>query len=76
MLIDALLDDGDLDAAWREAVGRADDRQWQQLADLPREPRPADALGVYLRLTGYLAAPRAELRCRRKPMTILDRHGL
>ncbi|MCM2579418.1 SWIM zinc finger family protein [Streptomyces meridianus] len=50
VLIDALLDDGDLDAAWREAPGRADDRQWAQLADLSRETRPAEALGVYLRL--------------------------
>ncbi|MGI5399195.1 SWIM zinc finger family protein [Streptomyces sp. CA-135486] len=50
VLIDALLDDGDLDAAWREAAGRADDRQWERLADLSRETRPAEALGVYLRL--------------------------
>ncbi|GGZ73594.1 hypothetical protein GCM10010389_09010 [Streptomyces echinoruber] len=50
VLIDALLDDGDLDAAWREASGRADDRQWETLADLSRETRPAEALGVYLRL--------------------------
>ncbi|MGW0584290.1 DUF6880 family protein, partial [Streptomyces sp. NPDC002920] len=112
VLIDALLDDGDLDTAWREAAGRADDRQWRQLADLSRETRPADALAVYLRLveplkgltgdrvyeqmarllidvrachralgtesefTGYLVALRAELRRRRKLMTILDRHGL
>ncbi|WP_435191606.1 SWIM zinc finger family protein [Streptomyces sp. bgisy126] len=50
VLIDALLDDGDLDAAWREAAGRADDRQWAQLADLSRDTRPAEALEVYLRL--------------------------
>ncbi|MDH6432441.1 putative Zn finger protein [Streptomyces sp. SAI-144] len=111
-LIDVLLDDGDLDAAWREAAGRADDRQWQRLADLSREVRPADALAVYLRLIGplkeptgdgvyermaqlllgardchralrtedeftaYVVALRAELRRRRKLMTILDRHGL
>ncbi|MEU0003447.1 SWIM zinc finger family protein [Streptomyces sp. NPDC006314] len=50
VLIDALLDDGDLDAAWREAAGRADDRQWERLADLSREMCPAEALGVYLRL--------------------------
>ncbi|MFI6033131.1 SWIM zinc finger domain-containing protein [Streptomyces sp. NPDC051315] len=50
VLIDALLDDGDLDAAWREAADRADDRQWERLADLSREIRPAEALGVYLRL--------------------------
>lgn len=112
VLLDALLDDGDLDAAWREAAGRADDRQWQCLADLSRETRPADALVVYLRLieplkeptgdrvyermaqlllnardchqalgaeaefTTYLTDLRAELKRRRKLMTILDRHGL
>lgn len=50
VLIDVLLDDGDLDAAWQEAAGRADDGQWEQLADLSRETRPAEALTVYLRL--------------------------
>ncbi|MFJ6837103.1 SWIM zinc finger domain-containing protein [Streptomyces sp. NPDC091209] len=112
VLIDALLDDGDLDTAWREAPGRADDRQWRQLADTSRDTRPADALAVYLRLvellketTGervyecmarllfdvrschlalgtadafprYLADLRAQLKRRRKLMTVLDRHGL
>ncbi|WP_327312955.1 SWIM zinc finger family protein [Streptomyces sp. NBC_01235] len=112
VLIDALLDDGDLDTAWREAADRADDRQWQQLAGLSRETRTADALAVYLRLveplkgptgdrvyeqmarlllevrachrslgtedefTTYLAGLRAELKRRRKLITILDRHGL
>jgi tetratricopeptide (TPR) repeat protein len=50
VLIDVLLDDGDVDAAWREAAGRAGERQWEQLADLSREPRPGEALDVYLRL--------------------------
>ncbi|WP_033306186.1 hypothetical protein RFN58_13850 [Streptomyces iakyrus] len=50
VLIDVLLDEGDLDAAWREAADRADDRQWERLADLSREIRSAEALGVYLRL--------------------------
>ncbi|MFJ9098120.1 SWIM zinc finger domain-containing protein [Streptomyces sp. NPDC102405] len=112
VLLDVLLDDGDLDAAWREAADRADDRQWERLADLSREIRPAEALGVYLRLverskeptgdrayehlagllvaardchralgtedafTGYLAGLRAELKRRRRLMSILDRHGL
>ncbi|MFE1247299.1 SWIM zinc finger domain-containing protein [Streptomyces sp. NPDC058735] len=57
VLIDALLDDGDLDAAWREAAGRADDRQWEQLAGLSRETRPAEALGVYLRLVERAKEP-------------------
>ncbi|MFD7779030.1 SWIM zinc finger domain-containing protein [Streptomyces sp. NPDC059753] len=112
VLMDALLDDEDLDAAWREATSGANDRQWQQLADLSRTTRPADALAVYLRLveqakepTGdrayermalllhrardchraldtmgefptYVCALRAELKRRRKLMTILDAHGL
>ncbi|MEU7412569.1 MULTISPECIES: SWIM zinc finger family protein [Streptomyces] len=112
VLIDALLDDGDADAAWREAEGIADDRQWEHLADLSRETHPAEALAVYLRLverlkeptgdrvyehlarllqgardchrvlgtqeafTGCLAGLRAELKRRRKLMSILDRYGL
>ncbi|MFJ8542063.1 SWIM zinc finger domain-containing protein [Streptomyces sp. NPDC093586] len=57
VLIDVLLDDGDLDAAWREAVGRADDRQWERLADLSRETRPAEALAVYRRLVDRSKEP-------------------
>ncbi|MFJ8013300.1 SWIM zinc finger domain-containing protein [Streptomyces sp. NPDC096339] len=54
-LIDALLDDGDLDAAWAAATeGHADDSQWLTLADRTREHRPADALTIYLRLIGPL----------------------
>ncbi|MFD8415331.1 SWIM zinc finger domain-containing protein [Streptomyces sp. NPDC059650] len=49
-LVDALLDDGDLDAAWQAAAdGYADQRQWLALADAVRDQRPADALTVYLR---------------------------
>ncbi|MFI8227943.1 SWIM zinc finger domain-containing protein [Streptomyces sp. NPDC085900] len=58
VLVDALLDDQDDqddqddEVAWEAArdVG-ADDRQWLTLADRVRAIRPADALGVYLRLT-------------------------
>ncbi|WP_031475329.1 DUF6880 family protein [Streptomyces bicolor] len=51
VLVDALLDDGDVDAAWRAAdETRAHDRQWLALADQARAVRPAGALGVYLRL--------------------------
>ncbi|MDX2547830.1 hypothetical protein ACOT81_42295 [Streptomyces sp. WI04-05B] len=46
VLIDALLDGGDLDAARREAADSADDRQWQQLGDLSCDACPADALAV------------------------------
>ncbi|MGW0821010.1 SWIM zinc finger family protein [Streptomyces sp. NPDC002845] len=51
VLVDALLDDEDVDAAWQAATETgADDRQWLTLADQARADRPADALSVYLRL--------------------------
>ncbi|WP_432035785.1 SWIM zinc finger family protein [Streptomyces cucumeris] len=51
VLIDALLDDKALDAAWQAATDiGADDQQWLTLADQVRPIRPADALGVYHRL--------------------------
>uniref|UniRef100_A0AAU2UYZ6 SWIM zinc finger family protein n=1 Tax=Streptomyces sp. NBC_00003 TaxID=2903608 RepID=A0AAU2UYZ6_9ACTN len=50
VLVDALLDDGDMDAAWQAAQGCADERQWLTLADRSQDTRPADALAVYLRL--------------------------
>jgi hypothetical protein len=50
VLIDVLIADGDIDAAWESAGGLASDAQWQRLADLVLETRPADALAVYLRL--------------------------
>ncbi|MFF8419586.1 SWIM zinc finger domain-containing protein [Streptomyces sp. NPDC015680] len=54
-LVDALLDDGDHDAAWAAATeGYADGRQWLALADRSREHRPAEALVVYLRLINPL----------------------
>ncbi|MFB6568234.1 SWIM zinc finger family protein [Streptomyces noursei] len=51
VLVDVLLDDKDVDAAWQAATeAGAHDRQWLSLADQARATRPADALGVYLRL--------------------------
>ncbi|MER6424091.1 hypothetical protein [Streptomyces sp. NPDC001137] len=51
VLVDALLDDEDVDAAWQAATDTgADDRQWLTLADQARAHRPADALDIYLRL--------------------------
>lgn len=50
-LIDALIDDKDIDAAWQAATETgAHDQQWLTLADQARATRPADALGVYRRL--------------------------
>lgn len=51
VLIDALLGDKDIDAAWQAATDTgADDQQWLTLADQARPTRPADALPVYQRL--------------------------
>jgi uncharacterized Zn finger protein len=55
VLVDALLDDKDVDAAWQAATQTgAHDRQWLTLADQARPTRPADTLGVYLRLAAPL----------------------
>jgi uncharacterized Zn finger protein len=48
VLIDALLDDGDLDAAWKAADNGATQGQRIRLADASVATRPADALTVYL----------------------------
>ncbi|MFI8419462.1 SWIM zinc finger domain-containing protein [Streptomyces sp. NPDC085479] len=55
VLVDILLDDKDVDAAWR-TVGEhgAHDGQWLTLADQSRPTRPADALAVYRRLVARL----------------------
>jgi len=47
--ISALIDDGDIAAAWDAAAGIASARQWLALADLIGQDRPGDALPVYLR---------------------------
>ncbi|MEU9305618.1 SWIM zinc finger family protein [Streptomyces sp. NPDC048269] len=50
VLVDALMDDADLEAARQAAAdGYADQRQWLALADRIRDRQPADALTVYLR---------------------------
>ncbi|MFE0646870.1 SWIM zinc finger domain-containing protein [Streptomyces sp. NPDC058877] len=55
VLVDALLDDGEVDAAWQAATEHgAHDGQWLALADRTRPTRPADALTVYLRLAARL----------------------
>ncbi|MFJ6981814.1 MULTISPECIES: SWIM zinc finger domain-containing protein [unclassified Streptomyces] len=56
VLVDALLDDKDIDAAWQAAHEHgAHDDQWLTLADQSRPNRPADTLAVYLRLSARLA---------------------
>jgi uncharacterized Zn finger protein len=52
VLVDALLDDGELDAAWaaaKEAPATTED-QWLRLAGALADTRPADALAAYLRV--------------------------
>jgi hypothetical protein len=50
VLIDALIDEGDLDAAWVAAQDIASEPQWVRLADALASSRPADALAVYLKV--------------------------
>lgn len=51
ILVDALLDDEDTDAAWQAAMAfGAHDAQWLALADRRRATHPADALAVYHRV--------------------------
>jgi uncharacterized Zn finger protein len=49
VLVDALVDDGELDAAWTAAADGANQAQWLRLADASAGYRPADALAVYLK---------------------------
>ena len=60
VLIDALMSDGDVDAAWEAARGIASAAQWLRLADLSAERRPADALAVYLRQVDALRTEAGE----------------
>jgi hypothetical protein len=49
VLVDALVDDGELDAAWTAAADGANQAQRLRLADASAGYRPADALAVYLK---------------------------
>jgi uncharacterized Zn finger protein len=54
VLVDALTDDGDLDAAWAAAKDTATEPQWLRLADASIDFRPADALAIYHTTIGGL----------------------
>jgi uncharacterized Zn finger protein len=56
VLVDVLLAEGDVDAAWAAAEGAATQEQWLRLADAAAETRPADALAVYLKAIKPLRA--------------------
>ena len=49
VLIDALIDDGELAAVWAAAQDIASEAQWIRLADASVTERPAEALGVYMK---------------------------
>lgn len=54
VLIDALIDDGDLAAAWTAAESVASEPQWIRLANASVAERPADALTVYVKVIDRL----------------------
>ena len=54
VLVDALIDDGDLEAAWAVAQDIASERQWVRLAEASVTDRPADALAVYVKVIDRL----------------------
>jgi len=56
VLVDALIDDGDVDAAWTAAEGVAPEQQRLRLADASITSRPGDALAVYLKAIDPLKA--------------------
>jgi uncharacterized Zn finger protein len=56
VLVDVLLEEGDVGAAWAAARGAATQTQWLRLADAAAETRPAEALAVYLKAIEPLRA--------------------
>jgi uncharacterized Zn finger protein len=78
VLIDALTDDGDLDAAWaaaKDPANHATDDQWLRLADAWAATRPADALDVYLRVIGALKKETGDKVYRRMAALLLAARG-
>ena len=72
VLVDALIDDGDLEAAWAAAKDAASERQWLSLADASINSRPADALAVYGRTIGSLKAQTGDDNYRRIASLLLS----
>ena len=72
VLVDALLDDGDLDAAWAAAKDAASEPQWLRLADASVTSRPADALAVYHRTIGSLKTQTGDDNYRRIASLLLS----
>jgi uncharacterized Zn finger protein len=75
VLVDALIDDGDLAAAWAAASDPAvpaTEAQWLRLADASAATRPADALAVYLRVIGALKKETGDRAYRRMAALLLS----
>jgi uncharacterized Zn finger protein len=72
VLVDALLDDGDLDAAWAAAKDLATEQQWLRLAGASITRRPADALAVYLRAIEPMKAMTGDKTYRRMASLLLS----
>ena len=75
VLIDALLDDGDLDAAWAAAQEGAPEVQLLRLADASITARPADALAVYRKAIGPLKRLTGDNVYRRIAALLLSAHA-
>jgi uncharacterized Zn finger protein len=72
VLIDALIDDRDLDAAWAAAKDAANERQWLCLADASIDSHPADALAVYRTTIGALKTQTGDDNYRRIASLLLS----
>lgn len=72
VLIDALIDDRDLDAAWGAARDAASERQWLRLADASVDSHPAAALAVYRTTIGALKVQTGDDNYRRIASLLLS----
>jgi uncharacterized Zn finger protein len=72
VLIDALIDDRDLDAAWAAARDAASERQWLRLADASVDSHPAAALAVYRTTIGALKVQTGDDNYRRIASLLLS----
>ncbi len=75
VLVDALIDDRDLDAAWAAAKEAASEQQWLRLADASTDSHPADALAVYRTAIGSLKAHTGDDNYRRIASLLLSAQG-
>jgi uncharacterized Zn finger protein len=70
-VVRAELDEGDVEAAWADAVdGGCDLRLWRELADARREQHPDESIDVYRRLLSQILE-RADVRAYREAVALL-----